>query len=304
MHRSGTSSVTRAVNLLGFHLGSETNLMGPGADNPEGFWEHTEICSLQARLLQQLNRRWDTPVPLPDGWQQAEMVQPFRDELKQLIATDFAEHATWAWKDPRSCLLMPLWRDILAELHIDLRCIFVVRNPIEVANSLARRDPISIDHAMGAWFNYCITALKDTSDIPTAFLSYERFIASWDTELRRCAGILNLDWLDDEEPLHEAMEAFIRPDLRHNRSTCDDLADVPPPARKLYEALTAACARSASQGDCFERKVSELAADFHGYARFFEANMQGPAQPSRINRTFLRLKKSFRKRFGQQSMQG
>ncbi|RUW34137.1 MULTISPECIES: sulfotransferase family protein [unclassified Mesorhizobium] len=297
MHRSGTSSVTRAISLLGFYLGGEANLMGPGADNPEGFWEHREICALQERLLEQLNRRWDTPLPLPEGWHQTEMVRPFREELKQLIASNFAGHTSWAWKDPRSCLLMPLWRDILAELHVDLRCLFVVRSPIEVTNSLARRDPISVDHAMGAWFNYCITALKDTIDVPTAFLSYDGFMASWETELRRCADILDLDWLDDEKTLHETMRAFIRPDLRHNRSTWADLTDVPPPARKLYETLVAACAQTASQGDCFKREVSDLAADFHAYARFFESDLQGQALPSPINRTFSRWRKSFRKRF-------
>ena len=297
MHRSGTSSVTRAVSLLGFYLGSEAKLMGPGVDNPEKFWEHTEICGLQERLLQQLNRRWDTPLPLPEGWQQTEMVRPFREELKQLVASDFAEHPSWAWKDPRSCLLMPLWRDILAELQVDLRCVFVVRSPVEVTNSLAKRDPISVNHAMGVWFNYCITALKDTIDVPTAFLSYDRFIASSEAELRRCADILNLDWPDDEETLHESMQAFIRPELRHNRSTQADLTEVPPPARKLYKTLAAACTQAAPQGSRFEREIGELAADFHAYAGFFEDHWQDPTRPSPINRKLSRWKKSFRKRF-------
>ena len=39
MHRSGTSALTRVLNLLGVELGSE--LMAAAEDNNEtGFWEH------------------------------------------------------------------------------------------------------------------------------------------------------------------------------------------------------------------------------------------------------------------------
>ena len=39
MHRSGTSIVSRLLNLLGAHLGPEDDLMPPKPDNPTGFWE-------------------------------------------------------------------------------------------------------------------------------------------------------------------------------------------------------------------------------------------------------------------------
>lgn len=315
MHRSGTSCVTRAINLLGVYLGEEAKVRGHGSDNAEGFWEHPKIRDLQERLLARLHRTWDTAAPLPDGWHQFDVVRPFMDELKRLIATDFANRRLWAWKDPRTCLLLPLWRDVLAELKIKLLCVFVVRNPIDVANSLIRRDPIPFGKALGVWFNYYIVALKDATGLPTVFLSYENCLASWEPELRRCASELGLDWPADEQLLRAAMNSFIQPNLRHNKSPIAQLQDVSRPVRELYQALVEVSARSTPRADRFHETVSQLFTDFHAYASFFQSSLDeletgspekqfgksllvsSLARPPYWKRTWKRWQKSFRKRF-------
>ena len=49
MHRSGTSAVSRFVNMLGFDLGE--HLMAPRKDNPKGFWENEEIIHHNEELM-------------------------------------------------------------------------------------------------------------------------------------------------------------------------------------------------------------------------------------------------------------
>ena len=44
MHRSGTSAVTRCLNLLGAEIGSK--LLPPAEDNRSGFWEHADVVSI------------------------------------------------------------------------------------------------------------------------------------------------------------------------------------------------------------------------------------------------------------------
>src|ERR1700735_3424836 len=105
MHRSGTSTVARAINLLGVYLGEPAKMMPAGPENTEGYWEHLEINHFQKRLMAQLGRDWDTVEPLPAGWLQAENMRPFKDELARIIAGNFGGHALWAWKEPRTCLL-------------------------------------------------------------------------------------------------------------------------------------------------------------------------------------------------------
>ena len=67
MHRSGTSALTRVVNLLGADLNPK--LMRPrSSDNERGFWESEEVMNLHDDLLVALGTTWDETVQLPAGW--------------------------------------------------------------------------------------------------------------------------------------------------------------------------------------------------------------------------------------------
>ena len=52
MHRSGTSAITKSLELLGVGLGSE--LHPAGFDNPKGFWEDRDCLEINERLLKHL----------------------------------------------------------------------------------------------------------------------------------------------------------------------------------------------------------------------------------------------------------
>ena len=65
MHRSGTSLVTRVVNILGAYIGEEEELFLVKPDNPMGNCEHYAINSIHDRILMEMGRRWDTAFPLP-----------------------------------------------------------------------------------------------------------------------------------------------------------------------------------------------------------------------------------------------
>lgn len=210
MHRSGTSAVARAINLLGVPLGEAAKMMPGTSENPEGYWEHTEINDLQKRLMARLQRSWDTVQPLPEGWLQSEIIRPFKAELARVVATNFGGQTLWGWKDPQTCLLLPLWREILEGAGTQLACLLVVRSPVDVANSLERRDAIPFDKAVGLWFLHNLTALKDAAGLPIVFLSYDRLLEAWEPELRRCAAALELDWPKDEQRFRESMNAFLQ----------------------------------------------------------------------------------------------
>lgn len=268
MHRSGTSTVARAINLLGVHLGDEAKMMPATSANAEGYWEHLEIYDLHVRLLERMGCDWDVSEPLPDNWVQAEAVRPFKDELAKILAANFANHPLWAWKEPRTCILLPLWREVLAKSETDLAFLFVVRNPLEVAGSVMRRDGVPFSKALGIWFHHNIVALKDAAGLPAVFLSYEKLLDSWEPELRRCAAGLGLDWPKDEARFREAMNMFIQPGLRHNRSSSEQLKTLPAPVRELYQLLLEAGTLPVYDNR-FEEQINRLHREFHEYASFF-----------------------------------
>ena len=127
MHRSGTSALPRVLDLVDVALGDD--LMPAGPDNPLGFWEHHGIVSVHEALLAALDRRWDDPRPMPDGWLESDAANDAGKAIAAIVRRDFAGVRRWAVKDPRLCRLMPLWRRVLAELGIEPRVLLVSRHP-------------------------------------------------------------------------------------------------------------------------------------------------------------------------------
>jgi GT2 family glycosyltransferase len=275
MHRSGTAAVTRAVNLLGAYLGEEADLMPPAPDNPGGFWERNDIHNLHDRILHQLGKTWDTILPLPEKWHLSREIKPFRDELVELVKKNFLNHRLWAWKDPRTSILMPLWEEVLSELGIDLLCAIVIRNPLDVAKSLKKRNGFPYDKSFGIWFNYNIAAFLATSYIPRTFISYDRLLDDWELELRRCAAGSGIAWPEDESRLRKKMNAFIRPDMRHSASGMEELkgSDAPRPVIKLVELLNETLDTSVAPDASLARRVNRLSEEFRSYAHFVEHDM-------------------------------
>lgn len=273
-HRSGTSTITRGLNLLGAYLGEESDLMKPLPENPEGFWERLDVYYLQNRLLAMLKREWDATAPLPENWHKAAEIRPLKDELAALVKNNFSGQSLWAWKDPRTCLLLPLWRDVLSELGMDLKVIFVVRNPLDVARSLERRNGFTLDKGLGVWFNDTLAALRGVKGLETVFLSYDRFLSDWETELRLSAAGLGIEWPADEAGLKAKMASFVRHDLRHNTSGLDDLhaVNVPHPVIRLYELLLQVQSR-AIKLIAAEGRTEAMYQEFLSYARFFDFDL-------------------------------
>ena len=80
MHRSGTSTITRSLKILGVELGD--NLMPPLENNPKGFWEDLDINYFNIKVLRFLEKDWHHLLPLQKG------------ELDLLIQEGFVASAT------------------------------------------------------------------------------------------------------------------------------------------------------------------------------------------------------------------
>jgi len=70
MHRSGTSALTRTLNLLGCDISSQ--LRPPWPDNNEtGFWEPLDISEMHEEMLRSVGSSWDDVSELPRLWHQS-----------------------------------------------------------------------------------------------------------------------------------------------------------------------------------------------------------------------------------------
>jgi hypothetical protein len=159
MHRSGTSLLARVVNLLGVSLGDDDALMGPGPDNPSGYWENRSVKELDDEVLAHLGGAWDQPPLLTGDWALDPSLDPFRERGAEIIGRDLsgAETCHVGCKEPRLCLLHPFWRTV-----VPIRAtVVVVREPGEVAASLARRNGIEPAQGAALWLRYLYAATTE-----------------------------------------------------------------------------------------------------------------------------------------------
>ncbi|HEX3993406.1 MAG TPA: hypothetical protein VHX39_19705, partial [Acetobacteraceae bacterium] len=66
MHRSGTSALTRIINLAGADL--PTELLGATSDNPTGHWESEQVHDLHNAFMSDIGGRWDDWRQVSPEW--------------------------------------------------------------------------------------------------------------------------------------------------------------------------------------------------------------------------------------------
>ena len=190
MHRSGTSSVAGLYNCLGADLG--ISLMPPAPDNPKGFFENSRIVFAHDALLAALGRAWNSEAPLKPGWEASEHALQARKHLKFILDDEFGPSApVWLVKDPRICLLMPLWHQIAAELGRTLKTVVVFRHPEEIAASLHARENMPFDDAMQLCLQYTQALAGNALTEGTQGIVYDALLAHRDDALdilNRAAG--------------------------------------------------------------------------------------------------------------------
>lgn len=122
MHRSGTSATAGMLQEHGIELGAVSE---QARFNARGNREIRELNRLHNAILDRSGGSWWDP-PRKNRLRRGDFRR--RDEILAAIPG-----ATIGVKDPRMLLLLDLWRDL------EPKAIGVIRNPVAVRNSLARR---------------------------------------------------------------------------------------------------------------------------------------------------------------------
>ncbi len=193
MHRSGTSMVARLLNMMGAYFAPNEVAMQASTANPKGHWEREDIRILNDDILQSLGMSWDNISEFDSSLLTDKICKQFAPRVQKIIF-NLDSHRPWMIKDPRLCLLLPVWTQAL-EVPV---CIYVYRNPIQVAQSLKKREKswASINGAalnsihltsgseanfpivlgMALWEKYTLQALENSKDIPKVLVSYNNLI--------------------------------------------------------------------------------------------------------------------------------
>ena len=215
MHRSGTSALSRALNLLGCDM--PPRLIGADQWNSAGYWESKPIKDLNEEMLVSGGGEWSEWQEFNPGWFRSSAVQRFRGRAIELVGSEFGDSPLFVFKDPRLSILMPFWRSVLEELGIEPVAIHPLRNPVEVARSLERRNNFLISKGVLLWLRYTLDGERGTRGLRRLFTSYDELLEDPVGLIQRTQDSLDVYWPRNSAKARREITQFLSNDMRHHR---------------------------------------------------------------------------------------
>ncbi|MEZ5181024.1 MAG: hypothetical protein R2702_03970 [Acidimicrobiales bacterium] len=185
MHRSGTSMVTRLLNLAGAYFGPEGIATEANEENPKGFWERRDVRAICDALLVGSDADWWRAADFDAASIPPAVLDEELPKLRRLIL-ELDAHRPWVVKEPRLCLLLPVLRPLL-EAPV---AVHVTRDPLEVARSLARRNDFAVNVGTAMWELYSVRSLEASAGMPGVHVDHAALMADPVGSLRRLLGAL------------------------------------------------------------------------------------------------------------------
>lgn len=271
MHRSGTSAVTRVLNLLGAELGER--LLTPSKDNEKGFWENAGIVELNDQLLNSYDRSWDDPREIPLEKNNEEKIVSARQKVqKEMVKLTKAQKLT-AIKDPRLCRLAPLYFSVLEQMSIEATVVLMVRDPLQVARSLQVRNGLSIETGLLLWLRYTLDAEKYSQNINRTFISYDALMDNWQEQADKVGTMASITWPKSMSNVSKRIDNFLDNGLNHQRDSIfeygDEQSQILSWSKEVYGLLRKGEKDSNTDLSCLEKIREQMRA----YAPLYDSYM-------------------------------
>lgn len=280
MHRSGTSVLARCLRSVGIWLGEDNDMLPAHAvDNPEGYWERRDVHDAHVQFLTACGHDWDRLA----GYQAVDTSMPAAVRLREGLSGVVGElgaHPVWALKDPRLCLVLPVWKRVVP----DFIPIVAVRHPLEIAASLLRtpRGIYPTAFTLLLWEKYLLRCLKDLGGRRALFVSYRNLVESPVDEMRRVVAALEDQGVTGlRQPDLADLAGFVKQGMRRNRLDADEAGLLTRSQAELLHRLTDACRKNRA----VSLEVDDLAEPDVELAEFeaaFDSRVERAAQASMV----------------------
>ena len=226
MHRSGTSFLSRALNLTGVYMGDIESIISHewpfNESNPAGHWENRKIVELTEKTLRENGGSWfEIPKKII-----------ISDELGQEIKNvmvGLQSHSSIAigFKDPRILLCLDSWQDYLPK---NLIIIGIFRHPLKVAESLKKRDGFDYQKSLDLWKTHN-QKLLDLLD------KYKGFLLNFDWPRDKIISEINM--IVDKLGLirNENLSKWYSEELLRSNETFESKHSIQPEIDVIYSRL-------------------------------------------------------------------
>ena len=221
MHRSGTSALAGLIALMGADPGPD--LIGPDQSNVKGHFEPRKIVAENDMLLERLGVREHGSGDMPADWMEREETKKARDRIREIILNDFSAQDIFVIKDPRLCLLLPLYRELFGELGITLKIIVIQRDQQEVIKSLNERDGMPPEVGLSYYKKHIRALEANLRGVEFLSVSFDQLIEAPDAVIEKITAFIPRLSKGKNRGTDLQITAFIDPAIRHHRKKPENL---------------------------------------------------------------------------------
>ena len=219
MHRSGTSALTRVLNIAGCDLPRTLMKRERYSGNVAGFWESQAIMDLNQEILASAGSFWDDWRPFDQDWYRSPAAGEIRERAQELMQSEFGGSRLFVLKDPRLCRLMTFWVEAARAFGAQPVVALPIRNPWDVAASLQVRNHIDPSVGQLIWLRHTLEAEADSRALRRTCLRYEQLLSDAQAVVDRVGSDLGVSWPSPSRADRETKIAeFLSPDLHHHKS--------------------------------------------------------------------------------------
>lgn len=209
MHRSGTSAIAHALNLLG--AGLPKTVLGGGLGNAQGHWESAALVQLHDEMLAAAGSNWADWRRIDAG-----TLEKWRSRLIAAFESEFSGQDLLVFKDPRVCRFAGLYLSIFETMELQTVAVHVFRHPFAVADSLAKRNGYSRSFSSLVWLRHMLDAERATRSVRRTFISYEDFVANWRDELALLERHAEISIPVSSTQVEASIDRQVSPELSHH----------------------------------------------------------------------------------------
>jgi hypothetical protein len=189
--RAGSSATAGSLNLCGLHLGKNVTEV-KDTWNKKGYFENQSILTFNEKVLRAVGSNIFATATLDE--KQTQMSLHHKEELKQLLKTEFGEEKFFLIKDPRINILQKLYTDALIELDIKISTIILTRPQEHAAKSMSNMTGISEDRAKNSYTLHYQLAEQLAANKPTARFSFQDLIKNPNKILKQACYALQIPY--------------------------------------------------------------------------------------------------------------
>ncbi|HEX3497358.1 MAG TPA: hypothetical protein VHT02_09360, partial [Methylocella sp.] len=261
MHRSGTSAYTNTFALLGAAL--PRSLMSGSISNEKGHFESSRLFLEHDKMLAEIGSQWYDWNALSEDFFKSTLARTFAARFAEIVREEYEDAELIVVKDPRICRFVPIWREVATLLDATIKVVSPLRNPMEVASSLKKRDNLPIQESLLVWTRHVLDAEFWTRDLPRAFIAYEALLGDWRSVVDQCSKEIEFAFPRRSPKAERQVDVYLDRGLRRNKFADNEFlghSNIPDWTQDAYVSLRKLQTDSRNQEVL--RKLDQVKADF------------------------------------------